>query len=55
VHQANLRIIEAVANQLGLPTEKVPHNIDRYGNTTAGTLPILFHELRESGRIRRDR
>jgi 3-oxoacyl-[acyl-carrier-protein] synthase III len=51
VHQANLRIIEAVANQLGLPKEKVPHNIDRYGNTTAGTLPILFHELRESGRI----
>ena len=51
VHQANLRIIEAVAKQLGLPKEKVPHNIERYGNTTAGTLPILFHELREAGRI----
>jgi 3-oxoacyl-[acyl-carrier-protein] synthase-3 len=51
VHQANLRIIEAVANQLGLPKEKVPHNIDRYANTTAGTLPILFHEMREAGRI----
>jgi 3-oxoacyl-[acyl-carrier-protein] synthase-3 len=51
VHQANLRIIEAVAKQLGLPPEKVPHNIEHYGNTTAGTLPILFHELRESGRI----
>ena len=51
VHQANLRIIEAVANQLGLPKEKVPHNLDRYGNTTAGTLPILFHEMREAGRI----
>ena len=51
VHQANLRIIEAVANQLGLPKEKVPHNIDRYGNTTAGTLPILFHEMREAGRV----
>jgi 3-oxoacyl-[acyl-carrier-protein] synthase-3 len=51
VHQANLRIIEAVANQLGMPKEKVPHNIDRYGNTTAGTLPILFHEMREAGRI----
>ena len=51
VHQANLRIIEAVAHQLGLPKEKVPHNLDRYGNTTAGTLPILFHEMRESGRI----
>lgn len=52
VHQANLRIIEAVAKQLGLPMEKVPHNIERYGNTTAGTLPILFHECVESQRIR---
>jgi 3-oxoacyl-[acyl-carrier-protein] synthase-3 len=51
VHQANLRIIEAVAKQLGLAPEKVPHNLERYGNTTAGTLPILFHELRVAGRI----
>ena len=51
VHQANLRIIEAVAKQLGLPPEKVPHNLERYGNTTAGTLPILFHECREAGAI----
>ena len=51
VHQANLRIIEAVTKQLGLPPEKVPHNIERYGNTTAGTLPILFHEQRAAGRI----
>jgi 3-oxoacyl-[acyl-carrier-protein] synthase-3 len=51
VHQANLRIIEAVAKQLGLPSEKVPHNIERYGNTTAGTLPILFHECMQDGRI----
>jgi 3-oxoacyl-[acyl-carrier-protein] synthase III len=51
IHQANLRIVEAVAKQLGLPPEKVPHNIERYGNTTAGTLPILFHECLASGRI----
>jgi len=51
IHQANLRIIEAVAKQLGLPMEKVPHNIERYGNTTAGTLPILFHECMENGTI----
>jgi len=51
IHQANLRIIEAVAKQLGLPMDKVPHNIERYGNTTAGTLPILFHECLSSGRI----
>ena len=50
-HQANLRIIEGVAKQLGLPPEKVPHNIERYGNTTAGTLPILFHECVTDGRI----
>ena len=52
IHQANLRIVEAVAKQLGLPPERVPHNIERYGNTTAGTLPILFHELMTEGRIK---
>lgn len=52
VHQANLRIIEGVAKQLGLPPEKVPHNIERYGNTTAGTLPILYHECVADGRIK---
>ncbi len=52
IHQANLRIVEGVAKQLGLPPEKVPHNIERYGNTTAGTLPILFHECVADGRIK---
>jgi 3-oxoacyl-[acyl-carrier-protein] synthase-3 len=52
IHQANLRIVEGVAKQLGLPAEKVPHNIERYGNTTAGTLPILYHECVAEGRIR---
>ena len=52
IHQANLRIVEAIAKQLSLPPEKVPHNIERYGNTTAGTLPILFHECVENGTIR---
>ena len=51
VHQANLRIIEGVAKNLELPAEKVPHNIERYGNTTAGTLPILYHELVRDGRV----
>ncbi|MHB1071752.1 MAG: 3-oxoacyl-ACP synthase III family protein, partial [Gemmatimonadaceae bacterium] len=51
VHQANLRIIEGVAKALGLPPEKVPHNIERYGNTTAGTLPILYHECVRDGII----
>ena len=52
VHQANLRIIEGVQKALGLPPERVPHNIERYGNTTAATLPILFHEIRAAGTIR---
>ncbi len=51
IHQANLRIVEGVAKQLALPPEKVPHNIERYGNTTAGTLPILFHECVAAGRV----
>jgi 3-oxoacyl-[acyl-carrier-protein] synthase-3 len=52
IHQANLRIVEGVAKQLALPPEKVPHNIERYGNTTAGTLPILYHECVADGRIK---
>lgn len=52
IHQANLRIVEGVAKQLGFKAEKVPHNIERYGNTTAGTLPILYHECVSDGRIR---
>jgi 3-oxoacyl-[acyl-carrier-protein] synthase-3 len=41
-HQANLRIIDATANRMGLPAEKVMVNIQRYGNTTAGTLPLCL-------------
>ena len=51
IHQANLRIIEGVQKALGLPSEKVPHNVERWGNTTAATLPILFHECRQQGLI----
>lgn len=41
-HQANLRIIEATANRMGLSMDKVMLNIERYGNTTAGTLPLCL-------------
>ncbi len=41
-HQANLRIIDATANRMGLPTEKVMINIQKYGNTTAATLPLCL-------------
>ena len=43
-HQANLRIIDATANRMGLPREKVMINIQKYGNTTAGTLPLCLWE-----------
>ena len=51
-HQANDRILDGVRRQFGLGPEKVPSNIGAYGNTTAGTLPILYHELVSDGRIR---
>lgn len=43
-HQANLRIIDATAERMGLPKEKVMINIEKYGNTTAGTLPLCLWE-----------
>ncbi len=46
MHQANLRINEAVQKRLGLPDERVFNNIERYGNTTAATLPLAFHEAK---------
>jgi 3-oxoacyl-[acyl-carrier-protein] synthase-3 len=51
-HQANLRINEMVQKVLELPDEKVFNNIQRYGNTTAATIPIALHEARQAGRVR---
>jgi len=51
-HQANLRISEGVQKALGLPDERVYNNIQKYGNTTAATIPIALDECRKSGRIR---
>lgn len=44
-HQANKRIIDATAERMGLPAEKVMMNIERYGNTTAGTIPLCFWDF----------
>lgn len=52
MHQANKRINEYVQKAMGLPDEKVPHNIERYGNTTAATIPLLWDESARQGRIR---
>ncbi|HLY38666.1 MAG TPA: beta-ketoacyl-ACP synthase III [Candidatus Binatia bacterium] len=51
-HQANLRISQLVAMGFELPEEKVFNNIQRYGNTTAASIPIALHEALESGRVR---
>lgn len=50
-HQANLRIIQAAARMLKLPMEKVYVNVDRYGNTSAASIPIALSELAEAGRL----
>lgn len=47
-HQANLRIIDAVGRRMGIPKEKVMINIERYGNTTAATIPLCLWELEKS-------
>jgi 3-oxoacyl-[acyl-carrier-protein] synthase-3 len=52
-HQANRRIIQATAERLGLPMEKVMMNIDRYGNTTAGTIPLATRDAIMEGRLRK--
>ncbi len=50
-HQSNLRIIESVRARLGLPREKVVVNIDRYGNTSAASIPIALDEARRNGTV----
>lgn len=52
-HQANTRIIEAAANRMGLPPEKVFINLDRYGNTSAASIPIALAEAVSEGRVKR--
>jgi 3-oxoacyl-[acyl-carrier-protein] synthase III len=52
-HQANLRIINATAERLGLRPEAVIVNIDRYGNTTAGTIPLAMNSAVEEGKLKK--
>ena len=52
-HQANLRIINATADRLGLRPEAVIVNIDRYGNTTAGTIPLAMNTAIEEGKLKK--
>ncbi|HOB28911.1 MAG: beta-ketoacyl-ACP synthase III [Dethiobacteria bacterium] len=52
LHQANLRIIESIRKRLKLPREKVPVNIDRYGNMSSATIPIALYEEVAAGRLK---
>jgi len=51
-HQANVRIIEASCSRLGIPTERAVVNLDRYGNTSAASIPMALAEASEQGRMR---
>jgi 3-oxoacyl-[acyl-carrier-protein] synthase-3 len=51
-HQANLRINEAFRKRMNIPEEKMYNNIQRYGNTTAATLPIALDELMEKNMLK---
>ena len=53
-HQANRRIIDAAAKRCGLKDEEVLVNINKYGNTTAGTIPIALDEAVETGRLNKN-
>ena len=52
-HQANLRINQYLQQHLGIPDDKVVHNIQRFGNTTAATIPMLLAEAERSGKLKR--
>ncbi len=51
-HQANKRIIDAIANSLDFPKEKILINLDRFGNTSAATIPVALHEAITEGRVK---
>ena len=52
LHQANIRILESASRRLKVPMEKIPVNIDRYGNTSAASIPILLEEMKRDGRLK---
>jgi 3-oxoacyl-[acyl-carrier-protein] synthase-3 len=51
-HQANKRIIDYAADKLGIPSEKIVVNVDRYGNTSSGSIPLALADARAEGRLR---
>ncbi|WP_077613491.1 beta-ketoacyl-ACP synthase III [Clostridium sp. Marseille-P2415] len=53
LHQANYRIFESIAKRLKIPMEKIPTNLERFGNTSAATIPILLDEMNREGKLQR--
>lgn len=51
-HQANVRIIEHAATKLGIPHDRIVINVDRYGNTSSGSIPLALHDAARNGRLR---
>ena len=52
-HQPSIRILEETAKIIGLPFEKVMTNMDRFANTSGGTIPILMDELNKVGKLKK--
>lgn len=52
LHQANYRIFESIAKRLKVPIEKFPFNLDRYGNTSGASIPLLLDEMNREGKLR---
>ena len=51
-HQANIKIIEAAKNRLKIPKDRYCHNIERFGNTSAASIPILLDEMNREGKLK---
>jgi 3-oxoacyl-[acyl-carrier-protein] synthase-3 len=54
-HQANVRIIDHASRKLGIPDEKVVVNVDRYGNTSSGSIPLALADAQAEGRLEQGR
>jgi 3-oxoacyl-[acyl-carrier-protein] synthase-3 len=52
MHQANVRILNAIADKLGLPPEKMIINVDRFGNTSSASIPLALHDAEKQGRLK---
>lgn len=53
LHQANLRIIESIAKRLKADPEKFPTNVERVGNTSSASIPILLEEMKQAGKLKK--